>query len=555
MKKLSVIDLFAGAGGLSLGFQQTNKVDIKAAVENNKYAKKSYERNHPQNVTIYNDIRQVDYDELTERYGEIDIVIGGPPCQGFSNANRQKNELISTNNQLVKEYIRAIQELAPKAFVMENVKMMGSSKHKFFLLENEHEEIIDELKILPIEEKVTLGQVNILSQHLVDFLKEQEDLNLRLYLLDSKELLSKFNSFIRNRNNISQYLSKNLSFLKKVLKKWDSYHQCYWNNRYREIWFNVKEMLEIFIQLGSINPDFINYLGIITETQKILWKKDEIISNGIELVDIDIDAHDVFAFLKTYNVLEYIERKLESLGYITDKKILNAADFGVPQIRERLFLIGVRDELLNGKEVQLPQKVLGTEEYFTAFHAFSDLEHIIPDKNVSTNYKIKNLLNTDHPLTRYLNGDVQELYNHIITDSTETALERFKALGQGENFHDLKEEQKSTYSDPGRTQNTVYQRLQYDSPSGTVLNVRKSMWIHPKLDRAVSIREAARLQSFPDSYVFCGTKDAQYQQIGNAVPPLLARAVAEKVLELLGVEVEEKLSHLIGKHTNVLYCE
>jgi len=59
------------------------------------------------------------------------------------------------------------------------------------------------------------------------------------------------------------------------------------------------------------------------------------------------------------------------------------------------------------------------------------------------------------------------------------------------------------------------------------------MWIHPKINRAVSIREAARLQSFPDSYIFKGTKDAQYQQVGNAVPPLLGKAIAEKVLELL----------------------
>ena len=72
--------------------------------------------------------------------------------------------------------------------------------------------------------------------------------------------------------------------------------------------------------------------------------------------------------------------------------------------------------------------------------------------------------------------------------------------------------------------------------AGTVLNVRKSMWIHPTLDRAVSIREAARLQTFPDSYVFCGTKDAQYQQIGNAVPPILGRAIAEKILSLLNVK-------------------
>ena len=57
------------------------------------------------------------------------------------------------------------------------------------------------------------------------------------------------------------------------------------------------------------------------------------------------------------------------------------------------------------------------------------------------------------------------------------------------------------------------------------------MWIHPTLDRAISVREAARLQTFPDSFVFCGSKDKQYQQVGNAVPPLLAGAIAEVIMK------------------------
>ncbi|MFB8736339.1 DNA cytosine methyltransferase [Bacillus sp. SL00103] len=80
---------------------------------------------------------------------------------------------------------------------------------------------------------------------------------------------------------------------------------------------------------------------------------------------------------------------------------------------------------------------------------------------------------------------------------------------------------KTTYTDHSRTQNTIYRRLAYNEPSDTVLNARKSMWVHPVIDRAISIREAARLQSFQDSYKFCGSKDSQYQQIGNAVPPCL----------------------------------
>ncbi len=59
------------------------------------------------------------------------------------------------------------------------------------------------------------------------------------------------------------------------------------------------------------------------------------------------------------------------------------------------------------------------------------------------------------------------------------------------------------------------------------------MWIHPTLDRAISVREAARLQTFPDSFVFCGSKDKQYQQVGNAVPPIMAKSIAKKLAQTL----------------------
>ena len=123
--------------------------------------------------------------------------------------------------------------------------------------------------------------------------------------------------------------------------------------------------------------------------------------------------------------------------------------------------------------------------------------------------------------------------NHITTKTTDIAMERFKKIKQGKNFHSLSEEMKSTYAKPERTQNTIYLRLNPDEPSGTVVNVRKSMWIHPTLDRAVTVREAARLQSFPDTFEFVGTKDSQFQQVGNAVPPLLAKGIAEQVLKYI----------------------
>lgn len=135
-------------------------------------------------------------------------------------------------------------------------------------------------------------------------------------------------------------------------------------------------------------------------------------------------------------------------------------------------------------------------------------------------------------LIKRLNNAV--LKNHIITKTTDTAMQRFKAIKQGQNFHSLDDKLKTnTYTDASRTQNTIYLRLDYDEPSGTVVNVRKSMWIHPTLDRAISVREAARLQTFPDSFVFCGSKDKQYQQVGNAVPPIMAKSIAKKLAQTL----------------------
>lgn len=551
MGKFTAVDLFAGAGGMSLGFHQTNKIEIVVAVENNKYAQRSYRENHPF-VDMRDDIRNVIYKDIKQKFGDIDIVFGGPPCQGFSNANRQKNELISTNNQLVKEYVKAIKELNPKAFVMENVKMMGSPTHKFFLKKTEHVEIVNELNIQPKEERISIGQITFLSQEQITFLKTNGH-NLSPYLLTDTMLLSKLNSFVRHRNKINNYLANNIGYIKKVLKRWENYHQEFWHKQYERFWLEIKKMLENFLVTGVINSNFISTLQIITETQKVMFKMEEINIHGIDLIDIGYDHKEVFVILKTYNVLEYLDKKLRSLGYKLDKNILNAADYGVPQHRERIFIMGIRNDVIKYKEVRLPESILNPNEYYNVQHAIEDLEIIIPDKTVNNRYKLKNMLdNTEHPLTKYLNGRTNELYNHIITDSTDTALKRFEALEQGQNFHDLTEEHKTTYSNPSRTQNTVYQRLDYKLPSGTVLNIRKSMWVHPTLDRALSIREAARLQSFPDDYIFAGTKDSQYQQIGNAVPPLLARAVAERVIELLGEEVDEKLVDVLSLKSNIL---
>ncbi|MNX55886.1 Modification methylase AplI [compost metagenome] len=217
--------------------------------------------------------------------------------------------------------------------------------------------------------------------------------------------------------------------------------------------------------------------------------------------------------------------------YQIDDGVLNAAWFGVPQLRERYIAIGLRKDL--HLQPELPVKVYKEAEYFTVFDAIQDLEQIDPVFNTEDDpIPLNNEFQTTE-LTRLLRNSAM-LSNHVATETRETAKKRFEALGQGQNFHDLDRSLiENTYTRPERTQNSIYLRLEYGKPSGTVTNVRKSMWIHPTIPRAISIREAARLQSFPDDYVFVGTKDSQYQQVGNAVPPMMGRAIAAKLAEML----------------------
>lgn len=196
----------------------------------------------------------------------------------------------------------------------------------------------------------------------------------------------------------------------------------------------------------------------------------------------------------------------------------------------------------NKKKIELPKPIIDNPmNYITVKEAIKDLEKIEPTvKGMDETQKRKNCPAINSYFRKLVMiENYRDVHNHVCTATRETALQRFEKIAPGENFHSLPEELKSSYENPERTQNTVYKRLNPNLPSDTVVNVRKSMWIHPVFNRAVSAREAARLQSFPDDYIFYGTKDSVYQQIGNAVPPVLGRAVAETVLSLFGIDAEK----------------
>ncbi|MBW7452869.1 DNA cytosine methyltransferase [Paenibacillus sepulcri] len=565
-RKLLAVDLFSGAGGLSLGFLQTGQVEIAAAVENNESAQRTYKRNHErykressQNIKYFDDIKELDFKEqIIKDFKKIDLVFGGPPCQGFSNANRQKSELISTNNQLVKEYVRAIRELDPKAFVMENVKAMKSSKHKFFYSSKDHQEVVEELGLNLLPEKIILGKTTDLADDLILFLQESpQHAELSAYTITDKNLFSKLSHVCRKEKEAHVYLVKAEKALQKYLSTWMEQHEVYLNESYQEKWMRLGDLIKMKDHTDSSKAILFKSLNEIIEIQKILMRMNEIKANNIEITNIGYEHKNVYIEVQTYGVLDFLISKFKKLGYtINEEHILNAAHFGAPQLRERLILIGVKKEFVGDNSVELPESIIkDPNQFYTVKHAIEDLEEIEPFTSMEVNLPIiKPLFKyNNNPLLQYLSGNVERVENHVMTETTPTALERFKVLEPGQNFHHLDESHKQTYSNPGRTQNTVYLRLNYNTPSGTVLNVRKSMWIHPHKNRAISIREAARLQTFPDDFVFEGSKDSQYQQIGNAVPPLLGRAVAEQVLKYLNSPINEQLESIVKPQEIILY--
>ena len=117
-------------------------------------------------------------------------------------------------------------------------------------------------------------------------------------------------------------------------------------------------------------------------------------------------------------------------------------------------------------------------------------------------------------------------------------MRRYPHVPQGGNWENIPARLMENYANRTRCHEWIYRRLSVDEPSVVIGNYRKNMLIHPTQDRGLSVREAARLQSFPDTFAFQGSIGLQQQQVGNAVPPLLAKAVFNSILRATGSRIE-----------------
>lgn len=543
----SVVDLFAGAGGLSLGFVQTGKYEIKVAFEREPHMQATYHRNHP-TVELQGDVCGADYADIQRRHGAIDVVIGGPPCQGFSNANRQKNHAISQNNMLVKQYIRAIRELQPKAFVMENVSMLRSDVHRFYMEETDLD-IVEEYQIPNKNTPLHLLSSEFVFDGALEIVQNLELLQQRLWPENHYRELNIIFKGEKNADKMKKSLEKHRRKLTEIAQAYiEDDADNYIAQKSREAFQAIIDYFDGILEADRIHTLIEPAIMI----QRMLSKAKEIFDNHIHVDSYECTEKDgLLANIRSFAVFDYLKSILTSGedGYVINSGVLCAADFGAPQKRERFVVMGIKKSI--SAVVFLPSRKIKDGHYKTVHDAIYDLEDVPPvydlaDDEEGIPLEHKEQLSSVAQQLR----DSDILKNHIITKTTDVAMARFKALHQGENFHSLEESLKTnTYTDVKRTQNTIYLRLNYNEPSGTVLNVRKSMWIHPTLDRAISIREAARLQTFPDSFVFCGSKDKQYQQVGNAVPPIMAKAIAKQLAATLGKNFVRQNKKMADNHS------
>ena len=209
-----------------------------------------------------------------------------------------------------------------------------------------------------------------------------------------------------------------------------------------------------------------------------------------------------------------------ALGYTLNCDVLNAADFGVPQNRKRAVIIGKKGV----RKVKLP---VPSNRIVTVWDAISDLAFLDSGEGTEEQeYRFP----ADSDYQRLLRKGSKLLYNHVATNHSKIALERLAMIppNAGKEMlpqnHLTKSIYSGTWTRMRKDEVSVTITTRFDTPSS-------GKFTHPYLNRAITVREAARIQSFPDVFVFIGNKSSQMKQVGNAVPPLLAKAIAKSIIK------------------------
>lgn len=216
-----------------------------------------------------------------------------------------------------------------------------------------------------------------------------------------------------------------------------------------------------------------------------------------------------------------IIRLCDEFGYSCNFQAIYAPNYGIPQIRKRMFFVGVKKEI---GLFEFPEPTHNENNYISCKQAIGDLPTLETDLGAEQMDYIENPQSLYQKAMR--NGS-KALFNHLGTKHTELVVDVISQVPEGGNHKDLPEGVGIS-----RKFNEAWTRYHSQKPSKTIDTGHRNHF-HYKWNRVPTVRENARLQSFPDDFVFLGNKTQQYRQVGNAVPPLLGKIIAEKLKNYL----------------------
>lgn len=215
-------------------------------------------------------------------------------------------------------------------------------------------------------------------------------------------------------------------------------------------------------------------------------------------------------------IKEKIIKDFSNLGYLVKYKILLASNYGVPQNRKRVVFVGI----LGDNNFEYPQEAF-SENKQSCFSALSDL----PENSIE--YGATNRIKPKSEYQKLMRSNTDKIYNHEVSQHTPRTISTIALVPDGGNYKNLPKHLRST-----RRVNIAWTRYDSKRPSPTIDTGHRHHF-HYKFNRIPTVRESARLQSFPDDFIFYGSKTSQYKQVGNAVPPLMAKALGEQLIKII----------------------
>lgn len=497
----------------------------------------------------------------------VDLVVATPPCQGMSVANHKKKNDEIKRNSLVVESIDLIKQIKPRFFILENVpsfyktgcidkndnlleigSMIEQNLSGDYML---YDEVIN-FKNFGANSSRTRTLVIGVCKEFKDFtsaleffpdFKQEKTLKEVIGSLkpltwgeyDSADFYHSFRTYPKHMQEWIKDLKEgqsafeNTELNKKphrivgnkivlnVSKNGDKYK--------RQKYHSVAQKLEINMIIGGPPcQGFSNKgknLGLKDPRNFLFLEYIEIVKAIKPEIFIIENVKNIISCAKGY-FLEEIKERLNALGYQLSYQILNAKDYSVPQNRERAFIVGA-------SRFSFDFNLLEPSQSVNVQDAISDLAYLCSNEGAFESDYLNPVQSNYQALMR---KDSPKLYNHQATNHSQAALEKLKLINkeQGKeclpkNLHG-KQQFKSTWGRLNWNKISPTIDTRFDTPSNGTNS-------HPELHRSITPREAARIQSFSDNYIFYGNKTSVCKQIGNAVPPLLALALGKAILKNL----------------------